>query len=132
MNNLDKIAQAKYYETYRSWRKWDEHTLNNCLKDEPCYTFAEDMAMYVGRENYGKEVDAYINRMLEAHCVNGNAQAYYEMVLGLMSLSWTLYYAGLTKECDVIIDRYNQYFFDKKTYSKWVSDEDHMKLMKLR
>ncbi len=131
--DLFSIADAKYDETYRNWRNLDKHTGNNCLKDEPCYTFCQDMAVYAGQKDATQQMNAYIHRMLHRFCKKGeNPQAYYEMVLGLMTLSWVLYYAGFNKESQYISGKYYNYFFEKRIYSKWVTDEDHMKLMNLR
>jgi len=87
--------------------------------------------MYVGQENCTKKMGAYIGRMLTTHIQNyNNPQAFYEMVLGLQSLSWTLYDVGDIKECEYISKKYYQLLFEDSY--KWVKDADRQKFMMLR
>lgn len=124
---VDK-AYKTYLGVYANWKSYDKLTNTNCLYDENKYTFADDMVIYMGNP---EELEKYIERMLSKFCKN-NKQAYFEMILSTMTMANLFYKWGANKENKICSDYYSKLFFDKDTYSKYITKDELSGLWSLR
>lgn len=128
MINLVDKAYKTYLGVYANWKSYDKQTNTCCLYDENKYTFARDMASYMGNP---KELEKYIERMLSKFCKN-NRQAYFEMILSTMTMANLFYEYGANTESKICSDYYSKLFFDEDTYSKYIREDELSGLWSLR
>lgn len=121
-------ADYNYYNVYKNWRNYDKLTETNCLEDNNRYSFAYDMAVYIGNTN---ELEKYIERMLNRHCKK-NKQGYYEMILSTMLMANLFNAWGADKESEVCSDWYSGLFFNEDTIYKYITEEEISDLWRLR
>lgn len=122
------IADNEYYNVYKNWRNYDKLTETNCLEDNNRYSFAYDIAAYMGNTN---ELEKYIKRMLSRFCKK-NKQGYYEMILSCMLMANLFYAWGANKESEICSDWYSKLFFDEETIYQYITEEEISELWGLR
>lgn len=126
--NLVKNAYIAYMGVYADWKSYDKQTHTDCLAAENKYTFASDMALYMGNPN---ELKKYIEKMLNQFCKN-KKQGYFEMILSTMTMANLFYDWGANEESKICSDYYNALFFNEDTYSKYITEDELSKLWSLR
>lgn len=122
------IADNEYYKVYKNWRDYDKQTYTDCLEDNNRYSFAYDMAVYVGNTN---ELEKYIERMLNRHCKK-NKQGYYEMILSTMLMANLFHAWGADKESEVCSDWYLKLFYNEDFIYQYISEGEISDLWGLR
>lgn len=80
-NEKFAIAYGNFANIYNEAKAYSKHIGLNMFDAESSYTFATDMVLYSST----KEIDAYINRMLNRYCKK-NKQAYYEMIMSVLCM----------------------------------------------
>lgn len=126
--SLIKTAYSTYLNVYKQWRNYDRQTYTDCLEDENKYTFANDMVVYMGNP---KELENYIERMLERFCKN-NKQAYFEMILSTMTMANLFHSWGAKEEWEICSEWNNKIFFNDKIYTKYITEEELSDMWSLR
>ena len=103
----------------------------NTLSPESSFVFAQEMAFCFMSKNPKREIDSYIQEMLDKFCKE-NVQAYYEMLLSV-SLVASVFYDS--EKLD-LSKHFAQWFatlaYDENFYSKYVTDENIERFWTLR
>lgn len=129
-----------YYSVFFDWSScyslYEKHYNSNPYYGEyreVPYTFFADMTQYVNfnsGEKLIKELKSYINRMLKMYC-KGNRDGYCVMIDSVCLLT-NLLWSKNNKEVDSVIkwlgETYQDMFYNEKTYSKYVSEEEMMSI----
>ena len=116
--NYAPAAQQSFLKTYKNWKDIDNLYGENCLEPENHYTFADDL-------------EKYIKRML-SRFANKNKQAYFEMILATLTMSWFFLSLGAEELSELCKKWYTNLFFDEKYYTKYITEEEIAQFWRLR
>lgn len=125
--NYAPAAQASFLKTYKNWKDIDNLYGENCLEPENHYTFADDMVYYDSTD----DLEKYIKRML-SRFANKNKQAYFEMILATLTMSWFFLFVGAEELSELCKKWYANLFFDEKYYTKYITEEEIAQFWRLR
>jgi hypothetical protein len=118
-NEKFAIAYGNFANIYNEVKAYSKHIGLDVFDAESRYTFATDMAFYSST----KEIDAYINRMLNRYCKK-NKQAYYEMIMSVLCMLEIYNY--LQQEDEIKFFRNWQYKlqYDENFYKSYITEEE--------
>lgn len=122
------MACNNYVAVYDNWRSFDKLTDTNCLNDKHGYTFAELMTLYIG---FPKDLDKFMKSTLKEYC-KGNKQAYFEMILSCMTMANVFHEWGYDDVGKVCSEWYHKLFYNKSTYTKYITEDELSDLWRLR
>ncbi len=115
------ITSRNYDSVYKEAKDYSKHIgIDNLLEEDKDYTFATDMLCYIGDT---KELNSYIERMLEQYCHNSK-QAYYELIMACICMYEVFSHLKMKKEFGCVKNWMYKLRYDPDFYKGYITEKE--------